>query len=978
MPAADPSETLSDTVLDETATPPRIGRRLGEFTLSERIGAGTFGEVWRARQDRLDREVAVKVPHPTHLFRAQRAERFLHEARVAARLDHPYAAHVYGYGVEPDGTAWIAMELVRGETLAARLARLGPAPIEEAVPLIVRIAEVVQAAHARGIVHRDLKPSNVVIVEEGGRSWPKLLDFGVARLDDTPDAPPAGQGVVRAGSPLYMAPEQWSRAESVDARCDQYALALVAYEVLSGQAPFRASTLEGLAEAHAHQALPWLGPRFPRGLDAVLSRAAAKRPEDRYPDVREFAVALEAVGAAAVPAGAPMVRLPAATSPFIGRATERADVAAAVMGGRLVTVVGPGGAGKTRLALQVAADVASRFPDGVCAVELLEVHAAEEVVRAVARALGVEEGTTAGLRAWLGLRRQLLVIDNCEHVLTAVATLAHTLLRSCPRLAILATSREALGLSGETVWPLPPMEIPYAGADLDLASRSDAVQLFADRARAADPGFRLTAAVIPAVVRICRRLDGIPLAIELAASRARVLPPAALADRLQSSFSALGPGLRGAPPHHRTLRAAIDWGHALLTEPERVAFRRLAALAGPFELDVADVAIGGPDATEHLVRLVERSMVARMPDGRYRLLETLREYGLEQLGPGEGDEVRRAVLRWLAAGSAEVVWGGWGRDASALLARWAGRAELVADALARAEALDAVDDALSLFGNLWRHWEISLPEPAVRTAAAGLLATGRGDLGPRARAWEALAASCWRAGEMRASLEAHQEAERLAREAGDTATLAFALFGQAGWLILEQRADEAVPALVESLALGEALGDARILDYAHHHLGGVATAAARYGEAERHYELSRRHGDVLGDRHGDLVNRYRLAVVQRLRGDRSGARAALGRLLVEGPDAGDVEAVAECLETLAEWLLEDGAPAIALQWDAAAQAIRERCGDDLSPREAAAHAERLTRARQALGDAAFRAAWAEGAAYDLDRVLAVFARPYEG
>ncbi|HTR51379.1 MAG TPA: protein kinase [Kofleriaceae bacterium] len=265
-------------------TDPLIGRKLGEFTLTEQIGAGATGVVYRAMQPVLEREAAVKI---LAAVTPDATEAFLNEARIASGLDHPYAAHIYGFGAETDQLMWFAMELVRGTTLDRWIAERGPMPAERFLPLLERICEVVQTAHDKGIVHRDLKPANVMVISRAGRLLPKLLDLGIARTATA--RAEEWQGVV--GTPAYMAPEQWLNASRVDARTDQYALGVTCFVVLTGKMPFPATSLIECAKQHARSPVPSLGDGVPRALDAVIARAMAKKAAERFPSLLEFAAA---------------------------------------------------------------------------------------------------------------------------------------------------------------------------------------------------------------------------------------------------------------------------------------------------------------------------------------------------------------------------------------------------------------------------------------------------------------------------------------------------------------------------------------------------------------------------------------------------------------------------------------------------------------------------------------------------------------
>jgi WD40 repeat protein len=295
-----------------------VGRSLGEFVLRERIGEGGFGAVYRATQPALDREAVVKVLHGRLHASKAATDRFLREAKLASKLDHPYAAHIYAFGAEPDGELWIAMELVRGTPLDRILRSQGPLALERFLPLLDRICEVVHTAHEQGIVHRDLKPANVMVLARAGRLLPKLLDFGIAKgVADPSDAldshEPPQLGEVEAtsdtvasttqtspdltqrgaiiGSPPYMAPEQWVDAGRVDTRTDLYALGILAYECLTGQPPFTGGTMTMIAYEHAMSPPPPLGPRFPAALDAVFAKVLAKQSAERYGNAIVFATA---------------------------------------------------------------------------------------------------------------------------------------------------------------------------------------------------------------------------------------------------------------------------------------------------------------------------------------------------------------------------------------------------------------------------------------------------------------------------------------------------------------------------------------------------------------------------------------------------------------------------------------------------------------------------------------------------------------
>src|SRR6516225_890318 len=346
--------------------------------------------------------------------------------------------------------------------------------------------------------------------------------------------------------------------------------------------------------------------------------------------------------------------LPLPVSSFVGRAGELEQTAAALGRVRMVTLTGPGGVGKTRLALQAAAQVAERFADGAWLCQLAPVRDPAGVDDAAATVFSVTartgQSTRETLVEFLRSKQLLLVLDNCEHLLEAAASLAAVLQRSCERLVILATSREALGIEGEQLEPVPPLATPGTDADLAAIAEAEAVRLFADRVAAVKPGFAVTAANAAAVAAVVRRLDGIALAVELAAARVPAMTVAELARRLERSFAVLAAGPRGAAARQLTLRATIDWSFELLSGPEQVLLARLAVFAGGCTLEAAEAVCGGegidPDAVfELLASLVARSLVVaeeKGPGTRYRLLETIRRYGEERLGQAGKDDRWRA------------------------------------------------------------------------------------------------------------------------------------------------------------------------------------------------------------------------------------------------------------------------------------------------------------------------------------------------
>ncbi|SEP47420.1 BTAD domain-containing putative transcriptional regulator [Amycolatopsis saalfeldensis] len=352
--------------------------------------------------------------------------------------------------------------------------------------------------------------------------------------------------------------------------------------------------------------------------------------------------------------------LRAGLTSFVGRDADVTVVAKLVGEYRLTTLIGPGGAGKTRLATETARTLLDEA-DGVWLVELAPVTDGADVAQAVLTALGLRGqgylGPAAGTPrdravAALRTRNAVLVLDNCEHVIDAAAELADALLGECPRLRILATSREALAVTGEALWPVEPLALPSEDSGVTEAMSCASVRLFADRAAAVRPGFTVDATTVGAVAGVCRALDGMPLAVELAAARLRALTADQLAARLDDRFRLFTGGSRTALPRHRTLRAVVDWSWELLSDAERTLLRRLAVFSGGATAEAAAAVCGDPDAFELLTALTDKSLLVVAPDEgepRYRMLETIKAYGLERLDEaGEREQTRRAHADWFA------------------------------------------------------------------------------------------------------------------------------------------------------------------------------------------------------------------------------------------------------------------------------------------------------------------------------------------
>ncbi|QHE73328.1 protein kinase domain-containing protein [Rhodococcus sp. WAY2] len=682
--------------LDTQRYPPSPAAELAGagFGDVQEIGRGGFGVVYRCIQAELDRTVAVKVL-TVNLDEENRA-RFFREQRAMGRLTgHPNIVNILQVGATDSGRPFIVMPYHPQDSLEARIRGEGPLPLDQVLRLGVKMAGAVESAHRLGILHRDVKPANILLSEYGE---PELTDFGIAHITGGFET---ATGAV-TGSPAYTAPEVLA-GDPPSPASDVYGLGATLFSALTGHAAFERRTGEQVVAQFLRittQPVPDLTEQgIPDDVSDTIARAMARTPGQRPATAADFGdelrslqhahgfpvdeMALRAEPDAEVDAEiservpvsrsrrrstAPSTlgavgRLPLELTSFVGRRHELTEAKNLLTGSRLVTLTGIGGVGKTRLAMRAAASVQREYADGVRLVELGELRDEWSLVDAIAGAVGLWDHSARPLREvlieFLSPREVLLVLDNCEHVVDAVAELAAHLLRVCPRLRILATSREPLSVGGEAVLRVPPLGVPDPERTPSLRGlpKYDAVTLFAERGAAAVPGFVLTETNAGTVAGICHRVDGLPLPIELAAARLRAMSPEQILARLTDRYALLSRGSRGAPSRQQTLRLCIDWSFELCTAGEQLVWGRLAVFAGTFEHDAAEQVCGaGLDPDELLdtvTSLVEKSILIREESGsvvRFRMLETLREYGYEKLEQtGEDLILRRRHREWYEA-----------------------------------------------------------------------------------------------------------------------------------------------------------------------------------------------------------------------------------------------------------------------------------------------------------------------------------------
>lgn len=697
MPDSDPFTTQRDVGEDTVTELSAAG-----FADAEEVGRGGFGVVYRCTEVALDRTVAVKLL--TGELEDDR-ERFFREQRAMARLTgHPNFVGVLHVGETETGRPYLVMPFHRLGSLDARIRDNGPLSVEEVLRLGVKLAGALEAAHQAGVLHRDIKPGNVLLTDYGE---PALTDFGIARIAGGFET----ETGAFTGSPAFTAPEVLGGVGPSRAS-DVYGLGATLFCALTGHAAFERRRGEEVVAQFVRittQPVPDLRESgFAEDVCAVIEKTLSREPRDR-PTAAELGEQLQRVQLAhgftvdemvlpedtratrtsspgaepalqddiafdriAGPRHASAGNLPLELTSFVGRRTQVSEVKRLLSGSRLITLTGIGGIGKSRLALRVAHKVRDDFPGGVWLVELGELRDAASLADVIGAALGLRNHAGRPmlevLVEFFSSRQRLLVLDNCEQVVEEVAELAQSLLQAGHLLRIMATSREALGIAGESVVAISPLTFPDPQSSPSLRSLAafDAVTLFAQRAAAAVPGFELTDSNRLSVVGICSRLDGLPLAIELAAARLRTMSPEQLLLRLTDRFTLLTGGRRGAPTRQQTLRWCIGWSYDLCTGTEQRLWNHLSVFARGFELDAAQQVCGAdlaePELLDSISALVDKSILIRedVDDTvRFRMLETVQEYGRDQLeGTGDYPQLSRRHRDWYEhlAITAEAEW----------------------------------------------------------------------------------------------------------------------------------------------------------------------------------------------------------------------------------------------------------------------------------------------------------------------------------
>jgi non-specific serine/threonine protein kinase len=1014
------------------------GAEVAGYRVTGLLGRGGMGFVYEAEHQLLKRKAALKTLAPELAGGGEFRERFIRESQTVASIDHPNIIPIYDAGTI-DGLVYIAMRYVNGPDLEQLIESSGQLNPEEALSILEQVAGALDAAHAYEIVHRDVKPPNVMIEDGSGRIY--LMDFGIAKQGSARGMTQAGMFV---GTVDYAAPEQ-IEAKEVGVLADVYAFGGVLYQCLTGKKPFERDSDIAVMYAHMTEPPPKVTavqPDLPEGLDYVIARAMAKAPEERFESCRAMIDSARAALGATIrvpdtqhaeaeaapppppPAAAP---IPVPATRLVGRDEDLAEVIALVRDPetRLVTLSGLGGTGKTRLALEVASLLESEFAEAHF-VDLAPIQDPRLVGSTIAEEIGVHEThdreVAETIAERIGDRPTLLVLDNFEQVLDAAELIARILVLA-PALTVVATSRVLLRVRGEREYPVQPLGLP---SDDDTEGSSGAVRLFVERAQEAKPSFELSGETAAAVAEICRRLEGIPLAIELAAARVKLLTPEQILARLgEKRLSFLTGG--AADDRQRTLRDAIEWSYNLLDDTGKAVFAQLGVFVRGCTLDAAEAVVGSSlglefgEVLDGIAQLVDNSLVRQGEGGdgepRFGMLETIREYALDRLAAsGELEATRdRHLERYLAL--AETAEPELTRTGQAVwLERLTEENDNIRAALSWSFESGKFERGLQLAGALVRYWSIrGLMTEGRRWLAAALEAATDVDPAILAKAYFAAGFAALGQGDYVQAKAFFEESLRLARESEDVRLEAQSL-QQIGWIVMTRGTYEAShheraqQLANKALELAEQIGEKMVLSGALNILAEVAAEAGDERCERKLYEQSLTLRRELGDRRLIANSVLSLGSVELTRGEyelatpllqeglslakelddtwtmslalmylgrvaleHSGDAAEATRLFAEAlafaKERGDKRVAAECLHGLAAAIGAQGQCAEAARLFGAGEALRDSIGATASSSELSITARFVPPVTESLGDERYEQEFAAGRSLPADEAI---------
>ncbi len=670
-----PNSLLSE-VFDENEN--LTGKKFDRYKIISLLGKGGMGSVYLAEDTILARKVALKFLHNEYGVDANKLKRFQQEAKATSALNHPNILTVYEIRKVND-TNFITTEFIEGKTLRELISKKNSLSLKEILKIVIQISEAITQAHKAGIIHRDIKPENIMVRDDG---YVKVLDFGLAKLFETENSllskesqAQSTQGLIK-GTVSYMSPEQ-ARGLKVDKRTDIWSFGVILYELLTNKTPFFGETLTDTLVSIIHEEpkqLNMLNPNLPFELSQLVEKSLKKDLDERYQNFEDLLSNLKVIKRnldfaehknlneiseeqetqffdssstnQAISANQILSpnNLSSEMSPLIGRIEEINQISTMLQSPniRLVTLTGIGGTGKTRTAKSVASTLINKFSDGVFFIDLSMVENPDLVISFIAKTLEIKEendkSELENLKEFLKPKNILLVLDNFEQIVEASPQIGD-LISASENLKILVTSRVRLQLSFENEVTIQPLEFPSEeNLSVNELTRYPAIRLFIERAKSAKPSFSLTETNAKDVVEICQKLDGLPLAIELAAARIKLFAPKAILKRLENSLKLLTGGAKDLPERQQTMRQTISWSYDLLTDDEKRLLNRVSVFRGGFSIEATEeVAIFDEeiDLLDGLTSLVDKSLVIQkeQSDGepRFRLLVVVKEFARERV-----------------------------------------------------------------------------------------------------------------------------------------------------------------------------------------------------------------------------------------------------------------------------------------------------------------------------------------------------------
>lgn len=1008
---------------------------IGHYRIISKIGKGGMGEVYLAQDTKLNRKAAIKFLNQELGRDAEKLNRFIQEAKAASALNHPNILTVYEIG-EAEDSHYIVTEFIEGKTLRDVISRKESVSVASTLIIIIQIAEALTAAHEAGIVHRDIKPENIMFRPDG---YVKVLDFGLAKLTEQKSIGTEDQTLIRSepgvirGTVAYMSPEQ-ARGLPVDQRTDIWSFGVLLYEMLTGRIPFTGETATDMMLSIIQKeppSLEFISPDLPNEIYFIVSKMLRKKTDERYQRMKSVLTDLRRVKqrldyeeierslapedvkkqseqieqnteifdnqssdpgeSVSIPSSTASAEIPPPNnlatelSTMIGREEELKEIEGLLdqSGIRLLTITGVGGTGKTRLAQAVAHQALNEFNDGVYFISLAAINSAELVVPIIAQTLGVREESGKSLETrleeFLSERKLLIVLDNFEQIAKAAPDIGG-LLSGSKNLKILVTSRVRLQLRFEHEFPLATLAIP---PDKSLTAEEikqyPAVELFVERAKAVKPFFELTEENARSIAEICQRLDGLPLAIELAAVRIKLLTPRAILTRLSESLKILTGGARDLPERQQTMRGAIQWSYDLLDEEEQTLLDRFAVFAGGFSFEAAEEIAGAKadlriDIFDGIASLVDKSLLVQreQADGepRFRMLEVIREFAIEQLVRNDALELMKRLHAGYYVTLLENV---EPKLMGAETRRWH-------------EFLDDENDN----ARLALEWSLeNEPEVALRIAVAisnfwigrGYLTEGsqwlraaldrNRDLNPklRAKALLGLGSFSWRQGDLQAANLFYDESLRLSRDIGDEQLIARSITSFATLNSLQGKIAEARNFAHEALSIARELEDKGWISVPLNTLGEIARSEEEYESAHRYYKAAYDIAKEEGYKFPISNYAFNLAATACLQEDYQSARSYAFETLKGSVELGHKSFIGGALDIFAALAVKDGEPEKSAQLRGAAHAIYEEI--NLKPdRVDQNFIDRYeSEARAVIGDEAYDAAFREGRKMGIEEAI---------